>query len=108
MPVDATAFAHRHQQLLLTPVSAAGPGPLFEEAWAPVHEHVDGLYLSFETDHAPAAVVEAFPSATLARLRSIKQRVDPDRVFTQNFDVSAVLPQATRSSSSLPPSPALR
>lgn len=105
---DATAFAHRHQQLLLTPVSAAGPGPWFEEAWAPVHEHVDGLYLSFETDHAPAAVVEAFPSATLARLRSIKQRVDPDRVFTQNFDVSAVLPQETRSSSSLPPSPALR
>jgi FAD/FMN-containing dehydrogenase len=88
VPADATAYAHRHQQLLLTPVSAAGPGPRFEAAWEPVHAHTDGMYLSFETDHGPDAVAEAFPPATLARLRAIKRRVDPDRVFVQNFDVS--------------------
>ncbi len=89
LPADATAYAHRHQQLLLTPVAAAGPGPRFEAAWAPVHARVDGMYLSFESDHGPAAVAEAFPPATLERLRTIKRRVDPERVFTQNFDVSA-------------------
>jgi FAD/FMN-containing dehydrogenase len=89
VPADATAYAHRHQQLLLTPVSAAGPNPRFEAAWEPVHARTDGMYLSFESDHGPAAVAEAFPAATLERLRAIKRRVDPDRVFTQNFDVSS-------------------
>lgn len=88
VPAEATAYAHRHQQLLLTPVSAAGPGPRFEAAWAPVHARTDGMYLSFESDHRPDALAEAFPPATLERLRAIKRRVDPDRVFTQNFDVS--------------------
>ena len=88
VPADATAYAHRHQQLLLTPVAAGGPGPSFEAAWEPVHARIDGMYLSFESDHGPAAVAEAFPPATLDRLRAIKKRVDPDRVFVQNFDVS--------------------
>jgi hypothetical protein len=33
-------------------------------------------------------VREAFPPPTLERLRAIKRKWDPDRLFTQNFDVT--------------------
>lgn len=46
------------------------------------------MYLSFESDHRAEAVAEAFPPRTLARLRTLKARFDPDDVFDQNFDVT--------------------
>jgi FAD/FMN-containing dehydrogenase len=84
---DATAYAHRHQNFSVTAVSVDG-GPAFDRAWEPVHERMDGLYLSFESDHRAEAVAEAFPPRTLARLRALKARFDPDDVFDQNFDVT--------------------
>ncbi|MFJ3320124.1 MULTISPECIES: FAD-dependent oxidoreductase [unclassified Curtobacterium] len=83
----ATAYAHRHQNFSVTAVSVRG-GDAFHDAWESVHPRMDGMYLSFETDHAPSAVAEAFPPATLARLRDLKARWDPDDLFDQNFDVS--------------------
>jgi FAD/FMN-containing dehydrogenase len=84
---DATAYAHRHQNFSVTAVSADG-GLAFDRAWEPVHERMDGMYLSFESDHRAEAVAEAFPPRTLARLRTLKARFDPDDVFDQNFDVT--------------------
>ncbi|MGN6407485.1 MAG: FAD-binding oxidoreductase [Curtobacterium sp.] len=83
----ATAYAHRHQNFSVTAVSVRG-GTAFHDAWEPVHALMDGMYLSFESDHTPSAVAEAFPPATLARLRDLKVRWDPDDLFDQNFDVS--------------------
>jgi hypothetical protein len=51
---------------------------------------MDGMYFSFESDHAPDRIVDAIPPATLERLRSIKRQWDPDRMFTQNFDVGVL------------------
>ncbi|MCS5495416.1 MULTISPECIES: FAD-binding oxidoreductase [Curtobacterium] len=85
----ATAYAHRHQNMSVTAVSVGG-GPAFDAAWAPVHERTDGMYLSFESDHHPDHVSEAFPEPTLGRLRAIKSVWDPDDVFNQNFDVAVV------------------
>lgn len=87
VPADATAYAHRHQNFCVTAVSYA-ERPELDAAWAPVRERMDGLYLSFESDHTPASVSEAFPEPILTRLRTLKQTWDPDRVFTQNFDLS--------------------
>lgn len=84
---SATAYAHRHQNFSVTAVSVRG-GAAFHDAWEPVHRRMDGMYLSFESDHAPSAVAEAFPPATLARLRDLKARWDPEDLFDQNFDVT--------------------
>jgi FAD/FMN-containing dehydrogenase len=94
VPADATAYAHRRQNFSVTAM-AAGRQRRFDSAWAPVHELMDGLYLSFETGHRPEHVREAFPPPTLERLRAVKRRWDPDRIFTQNFDVSPELGVST-------------
>lgn len=86
IPAAATAYAHRHQNFS---ISAAAHDPTLDDVWEPVHELLDGLYLSFESDHSPARVIEAFPEPTLSRLRELKATWDPHRLFTQNFDVSA-------------------
>ena len=56
--------------------------------WEKLHEHFSGLYLSFETDLDPERIKEAFPPATLARLRRLKLRYDPDNVFRDNFNIA--------------------
>lgn len=87
VPADATAFAHRRAQFA---VSALGSSEdALEKVWAPLREHLVGLYTSFETSVSPERVAEAFPPATLARLRALKEQVDPRDVFRHNFDVTA-------------------
>ncbi|GAB7101734.1 FAD-binding oxidoreductase [Streptomyces phaeofaciens JCM 4814] len=86
VPADATAYAHRHQNFSITAV-APSSSRAFDEAWAAVHPSLDGLYLSFESEFTPQRLTEAFPGATLQRLRDIKKQVDPDNVFRQNFPV---------------------
>jgi hypothetical protein len=86
VPADATAYAHRHQNFSVTAVSTGDRGA-FADAWRPLRSLMDGIYLSFESDHQVDDVLRAFPAATLARLRQAKGHWDPDRVFTQNFDI---------------------
>jgi FAD/FMN-containing dehydrogenase len=86
VPTDATAYAHRHQNFSITAV-ATGDRKAFADAWRPLRALMDGIYLSFESDHQPDDVLRGFPAATLNRLRGLKRHWDPDRVFTQNFDI---------------------
>jgi FAD/FMN-containing dehydrogenase len=50
--------------------------------------HLDGLYLSFESDLRPERLTDAFPPATLDRLRKLKAKYDPDNVFRDNFNIT--------------------
>ncbi|WP_448631068.1 hypothetical protein [Cellulomonas soli] len=88
VPADATAYGHRHQ---LFAVAAFGDRPErggLDEAWDQLaHPHMDGLYAPFETDPRPARLLEAYPPATLARLRALKRAVDPEHVFDQNLPI---------------------
>lgn len=88
VPASATAYAHRHQNFSVTAVATADPDVL-DAAWSQVRELMDGMYLSFESSHRPEAVLRAFPSSTLARLRTLKAHWDPEDVFDQNFDVGS-------------------
>jgi len=86
VPADATAYAHRHQNFLLTAMS--GSQEALDGLWdAEMAPHTDGLYLSFDTDTRPERLADAFPGTTLARLRSLKARWDPANVFRSNFPI---------------------
>ncbi|HOA85924.1 MAG: LLM class flavin-dependent oxidoreductase [Microbacteriaceae bacterium] len=86
VPDDATAYAHRAANFS---VVAFGSNPeAFDAMWQALAGHARGLYLSFETSLRPERIGEAFPPATLARLRAIKAEVDPGALFSDNFAVT--------------------
>jgi len=85
----ATAFAHRHQHFNLHGGKFGGIDPQrFDAHWDQLRAHLDGLYLSFETDPRPKRLRDAFPGSTLDRLQQVKAAYDPDQVFDQNFPIT--------------------
>jgi hypothetical protein len=82
----ATAYAHRHQNFSVNAVGSRLErlNPEWDALVAP---HTDGLYLSFDTDTRPERLHDAFPGATLDRLRELKATYDPGNVFDQNFPI---------------------
>ena len=42
----------------------------------------------FETEQGDEQVEAAFPSTTLARLRELKRRLDPENVFRDNANIT--------------------
>jgi len=59
------------------------------EAWDElVYPHMNGLYLSFDTDPRQERIHDAFPEPTFTRLRELKAKYDPDNVFRQNFAIT--------------------
>ena len=88
---EATAFAHREAKFSV--IAFGADRVRLDAAWDTlVAPHASGLYLSFETDQRPGRLVEAFPPATLARLRALKAEVDPENLFRDNFSVVADAP----------------
>ncbi|TDE99001.1 LLM class flavin-dependent oxidoreductase [Occultella glacieicola] len=94
VPPEETAYAHRSANFSVT---AFGAGRTrLDAVWdTQIQPHANGLYLSFETDPRPERIADAFPPATLARLREIKARVDPENVFRDNFNVAPAEPGIT-------------
>jgi len=85
----ATAYAHRHQNFSITSVGLGAREDDFLGHWDDLRPHLDGLYLSFETDERPQRLQDAFPDETLAKLRRLKAAYDPEGVFDQNFAIPA-------------------
>lgn len=83
---DATAFAHRSAEFSLVAFGSSRQqtSARWREIIAP---HVDGAYLSFDTEQGREQVEAAFPPATLARLQALKAEVDPDNLFRDNANV---------------------
>lgn len=90
VPEEATVYAHRHQNFSITVVARRNRSAL-DAAWDDARPWMDGIYLSFESDHTPARVFDTFPPVTLKRLREPRRKWDPDGIFAQNFDVTAIL-----------------
>ncbi|CAN5388791.1 hypothetical protein BH11ACT5_BH11ACT5_26110 [soil metagenome] len=82
---DATAYAARSANFSVT-VIGSRRHPL-DELWDGMSEHFTGMYLSFDTDPRPERIDDAFPPATLARLRALKSELDPGNLFRDNFNV---------------------
>ncbi|NLP85051.1 LLM class flavin-dependent oxidoreductase [Microbacterium sp. CFH 90308] len=82
---DATAYAHRSANFS---VVALGSDPARLDAqWRALAEHTAGMYLSFDSSLRPERIAEAFPPATLERLRAIKAAYDPTCVLRDNFAI---------------------
>ncbi|WP_436534976.1 LLM class flavin-dependent oxidoreductase [Actinoplanes sp. HUAS TT8] len=84
---EETAYAHRSANFSVIVMGSSQRR--VDEAWATLDGHFEGLYLSFETDLSPERVEDAFPPATLTRLRELKHRYDPDNLFRDNFNIKA-------------------
>ncbi|MBA4609583.1 LLM class flavin-dependent oxidoreductase [Aeromicrobium sp. Marseille-Q0843] len=94
VPADATAYAHRDAGFSLT---VMGSNAQRLDRWfEPVRRQSNGLYLSFESGRDPERITDAFPPATLERLRRLKAELDPDNLFRDNFNIA---PAETRSAS---------
>jgi FAD/FMN-containing dehydrogenase len=83
VPDDATAYAGRSAAFNIAAFGV--PRSDFDGRWADLLPHLDGMYLSFETDDGPEAVARAFPPAHLTRLRELKRRYDPTGLLRDNF-----------------------
>jgi alkanesulfonate monooxygenase SsuD/methylene tetrahydromethanopterin reductase-like flavin-dependent oxidoreductase (luciferase family)/FAD/FMN-containing dehydrogenase len=83
---DATAYANRSANVSVVALGANGERR--DAMWEEVYEYFTGLYLSFETDLRVERLEDAFPPATLSRLRQLKDRYDPDNMFRDNFNVA--------------------
>jgi alkanesulfonate monooxygenase SsuD/methylene tetrahydromethanopterin reductase-like flavin-dependent oxidoreductase (luciferase family)/FAD/FMN-containing dehydrogenase len=88
LPEDATAYAHRSAAFSVVAIGANEAR--LDAAWSEVATHSRGIYLSFDASLRPERITEAFPPATLERLRRIKAEVDPDGLFRDNFAIGAV------------------
>ncbi|MGP4086023.1 FAD-binding oxidoreductase [Streptomyces sp. KR55] len=86
VPADEMAFPHRASAFQVTAMGADHDS--LNQAWDPLRQHFDGLYLSFETDPRPERLHDAFPPVVLNRLREVKRRYDPDNLFRDNFNIA--------------------
>ncbi|MEV6306049.1 LLM class flavin-dependent oxidoreductase [Actinoplanes sp. NPDC051861] len=86
VPAEATAYAHREANFSV--VAFGGSKARLDAAWDELAPFFRGLYLSFETDQRPERIGEAWPPATLDRLRELKRRYDPTNLFRDNFNIS--------------------
>lgn len=94
VPADATAFAHRDVEVMLTGVSVGSPddqanvAPTVQSFWNDVAPHASGSYANFLTNVDENSVRDVYPPATLARLAAIKREVDPANLFRLNVNVA--------------------
>jgi FAD/FMN-containing dehydrogenase len=94
VPVEATAFAHRHRRMIVN-VSAAyvsADEEFVHRAWADdaaaaLRRGEDAAYVNFLGDEGAERVRAAYPGATWERLTDVKRRYDPENVFRQNQNV---------------------
>ncbi|MDR7274790.1 LLM class flavin-dependent oxidoreductase [Catenuloplanes atrovinosus] len=87
VPAGATAYAHRDANFQI--VAIGNNRQRLDRAWdREMYGLMEGLYLSFETDPRPERLADAFPPATLDRLRTIKTAYDPTNLFRDNFNIT--------------------
>ncbi len=94
---QATAFAHRESEaLVIVPAFAPADAPeeqadqIRQAAWHPLEAWSSGAFVNFLSDASEASVAAAYPSATYARLASIKASYDPDNIFKMNQNIKPI------------------
>jgi FAD/FMN-containing dehydrogenase len=97
VPSDATAFAHRDKQVMLsvfdTEFQLGNSEHLVraEQLWQALSPYAEGAYVNFLMDEGEQGVHQAYPPATYARLAALKQRYDPTNLFHLNQNIWPVV-----------------
>lgn len=79
---DATAYAHRDAEILVTAtVFPPHNRRELENAIRPLRRHAVGAYRNFESHPSETTFRQAFPGSTGARVRRLAQRYDPERLL---------------------------
>jgi len=93
VPDDATAYAHRHAELMFVTTSA-GPKPVVEAArpaleaiWEKLTPHVSGAYANFLSSATQEDVAAVYPTKVYQRLAAVKRQYDPGNLFARNHNV---------------------
>jgi FAD/FMN-containing dehydrogenase len=93
IPADATAFAHRDKQAMIsvfdTELHSGDSEHLAraEQLWQALSPYTEGVYVNFLMDEGEQRVHQAYPPATHARLAALKQRYDPTNLFRLNQNI---------------------
>jgi FAD/FMN-containing dehydrogenase len=101
VPADETAFAHRHQRMLVNVASfydGAEDRPI-RASWvnafaAALDQGRPGAYVGFLGDEGEAGVRAAYPDATRERLATVKARYDPTNLFRRNQNIAPTVVSA--------------
>ncbi len=94
VPVDATAFAHRHSPIMVNVAAVVAnlddipaQAPWLVGFAAALNQGDDGKYVNFVVDEDETAVHRAYPGKTWDRLVAIKRRYDPTNLFHRNQNI---------------------
>jgi FAD/FMN-containing dehydrogenase len=93
VPIDATAFAHRDKQVMISVFDTQwqpGNGEHLaraEQMWQALFPYAEGVYVNFLMDEGEQRVHQAYPPATYARLAALKQCYDPTNLFHLNQNI---------------------
>lgn len=93
VPDEATAFAHRQAPIMVNLAAFYNDAEdkIRRAAWlkefqAALDQGIPGGYVNFLSEDA--AIQSAYPPATLARLRAVKAKYDPDNLFRLNHNIA--------------------
>lgn len=92
---NATAFAHRKQPYFVAVIAiwldaaedATKHSAWTQSLWHAIRHEGNGVYVNFLENEGPDRLRDAYPPATLARLREIKRKYDPDNIFRFNQNI---------------------
>ncbi|MCO5227826.1 MAG: LLM class flavin-dependent oxidoreductase [Thermomicrobiales bacterium] len=90
VPADATAYAHRTQDVCFTAFDLYPDRRNIDPAWQKFAPFVHGDYLNLETDTSERTVREIYPTPTYERIQRLKSQYDPKNVFNRNFNIPPV------------------
>ncbi len=93
VPDNATAYAYRQAELLVT-TTVAGPAravddarPALDALWEKLAPQVTGAYANFLTSATEENVAEIYPADFYHRLESVKRQYDPTNLFAHNHNI---------------------
>lgn len=90
---DATAFAHRDKQVLLSVIDTGlRPGNSehlvhARQLWQTLSPYAEGVYVNFLMEEGEQRIHQAYSPATYARLVALKNRYDPTNLFHLNQNI---------------------